>query len=140
MTAKEARTLAKEVSRSSPEQIASLPDVPSRRVETLAAAALVLDRVLKVLKPERVVFSAFGLREGWLYALLEEEERYLDPLLEGAQTLGTARARVPAFAAALGRWTDSLFPGERGVRRRCRSGHAVCAPWRQVWRRYRRGA
>ena len=125
MTAKEARTLAKEVSRSSPEQIASLPDVPSRRVETLAAAALVLDRVLKVLKPERVVFSAFGLREGWLYALLEEEERYLDPLLEGAQTLGTARARVPAFAAALGRWTDSLFPGELPEDRRLRL--AACA-------------
>lgn len=125
MPVKEARALAKEVSRADPAEIAALPDVPSRRVATLPAAALVLDRVLKHLKPERVVFSALGLREGWLYALLSDSEKYLDPLLEGAQALGTTRARVHAFAAALSRWTDELFPGEQPADRRLRL--AVCA-------------
>jgi len=46
------------------------------------AAALVLDRVLKHLAPERVVFSALGLREGWLYSQLSDNERYLDPLVD----------------------------------------------------------
>ena len=44
---------------------AALASVPARRTRTLPAAALVLDRTLKRLAPETVVFSALGLREGW---------------------------------------------------------------------------
>ena len=71
-----------------------------------------LDRVLKRLAPERVVFSALGLREGLIYSQLSEAERYLDPLVEGAQLIGLPLARVPQFAPALVRWTAALFPGE----------------------------
>jgi len=123
--AKEARALAKSVARASPEEVAALPGVPSRRVATLPAAALVLERVLKSLKPERVVFSALGLREGWLYAQLPPEEQGRDPLIEGAQAFATPWARVPEFAAALSRWTDDLFPGEAAGDRRLRL--AACA-------------
>jgi exopolyphosphatase/guanosine-5'-triphosphate,3'-diphosphate pyrophosphatase len=132
METKEARALAKEVSRASPAEIASLPEVPSRRIDTLPAAALVLDRVLRALKPERVVFSALGLREGWLYSLLSEEEKQRDPLLEGAQAFGTPLARVPAFAGALMRWTDRLFPAETAEDRRLRL--AACALSDIGWR------
>lgn len=130
--ADEARALAKRVARMSPEEIAALPDAPSRRTDTLSAAALVLWRVLKHLKPERVVFSVFGLREGWLYAQLDEAERYRDPLLEGAQAIGLPAARVPAFSAALGRFTDGLFPAEPQTGRRVRL--AVCALTDLAWR------
>ena len=125
MEAKPARALAKSIARASPDEVAALPGVPSRRAATLPASALVLERVLKVLKPERVVFSALGLREGWLYSLLTEAEQYLDPLLEGAQAFGTARARVPDFGAALVRFTDPLFPAETAEDRRLRL--AACA-------------
>ncbi len=129
---KDARALAKEVARASPEEIANLPNVPSRRVDTLAASALVLDRLLKVLQPERVAFSALGLREGWLYTLLPKQDRHLDPLIEGAQTFGTPRARVPAFASALARWTDGLFASETAADRRLRL--AACALSDMAWR------
>ena len=112
--------------------VASLPDVPSRRIETLPAAALVMFRVLKILNPEKVVFSAFGLREGWLYAKLDRHEQYLDPLLEGAKSIGIPTARVPAFSAALARWTDGLFPGESQTDRRLRL--TVCALTDMAWR------
>ena len=130
--AAEARALAKRIARLTPEEVAALPDAPSRRSDTLAAAGLVLWRVLKHLKPERVVFSVFGLREGWLYAQLDEEERYRDPLLEGAQAIGLPVARVPAFPAALGRFTDELFPAEPQSGRRVRL--AVCALTDLAWR------
>ena len=42
MEAREARLLAKRIARASPEEVAALPDVPSRRIETLPASALVL--------------------------------------------------------------------------------------------------
>ena len=88
VAADEVRALAKKISRMTPAEVAALPDVPSRRVDTLPAAAAVLHRVLKMLQPERVVFSLLGLREGWLYAQLDAEERYRDPLLEGAMAIG----------------------------------------------------
>ncbi len=128
----EIRALAKRISRMTPAEVAALPDAPSRRSETLAASALVLSRVLKQLKPERVVFSVFGLREGWLYAQLDREEQYRDPLLEGAMAIGLPIARVPAFSAALARWTDALFPAESQTDRRLRL--AACALTDLSWR------
>lgn len=130
--AEEARALAKKIARMGPDEVAQLPDVPNRRIETLPAAALVMSRVLRNLKPDRVVFSAFGLREGWLYAQLDTEEQFRDPLLEGAQSIGLPTARVPAFSAALARWTDGLFPVESQGDRRLRL--AVCALTDMSWR------
>lgn len=127
-----ARDLAKRIWRMPPEELARHPGVPARRLDTLPSAALVLDRLLKKLEPERVVFSALGLREGWLYARLSEAERYLDPLVEGAQIVGTAGARVASFGAALARWTDDLFAGETPADRRLRI--AACALTDIAWR------
>jgi exopolyphosphatase/guanosine-5'-triphosphate,3'-diphosphate pyrophosphatase len=132
LPAKALSKLAKAVSKMAPQEVAQLPDVPGRRIETLSASALVIWRVLRKLKPERVVFSAFGLREGWLYAQLDEEERYRDPLVEGALAIGLPDARVPYFGEALGRWTEDLFPGEDQVDRRIRL--SACALTDMAWR------
>jgi exopolyphosphatase / guanosine-5'-triphosphate,3'-diphosphate pyrophosphatase len=130
--AREARSFAKKLRRMSPAKLAALPGVPARRVSTLPAAALVLDRVLKRLAPERVVFSALGVREGWLFAQLPDDERYLDPLVEGAQAVGSPQARVAAFGPALADWTRDLFPGEAASDRRLRI--AACALSDLAWR------
>ncbi len=106
--------------------------VPARRARTLPAAALVLDRTLKRLAPEKVVFSALGLREGWLYAQLPEAERFRDPLIEGAALIGLQAARVPRFAATLVPWTAELFPGESAAETRLRV--AACALSDMGWR------
>lgn len=128
----EARAFAKTLGRMPETKLADLPGVSSRRVQTLSAAALVLDRVLKRLAPERIVFSALGVREGWLYAQLAPEEQCLDPLVEGAQAFGIPHARVPEFAPALVRWTEDLFPGEMPRDRRLRM--AACALSDIGWR------
>lgn len=130
--AKRFSSLAKTISKMDSERIAALPDVPSRRVETLAASALVLWRVLRKLKPDSLIFSAFGLREGWLYSQLDEEEQFRDPLLEGAQALGLSTERVAGFSEALGLWTESMFPGESQADRRLRL--SICALTDIGWR------
>ena len=132
VNAKALRAFAKRLWRMSPGKFAKLSGVPARRVTTLPAAALVMDRVIKRLAPERVVFSALGVREGWLYAQLPEKERYLDPLLEGAQNFGTPQARVPEFGPALAVWTSRLFPGETAAEKRLRV--AACALSDIAWR------
>jgi exopolyphosphatase/guanosine-5'-triphosphate,3'-diphosphate pyrophosphatase len=132
LDAKEARGFAKRLWGMAPDELAAQPGVPARRLATIPAAALVLDRLLRRLEPQRVVFSALGLREGWLYEQLSEAERYLDPLVEGAQIVGMTGARVPAFGAALARWTDALFFGESPADRRLRL--AACALTDIAWR------
>jgi exopolyphosphatase / guanosine-5'-triphosphate,3'-diphosphate pyrophosphatase len=128
----EVRAFAKSLVRLSPVKLAATPGVPERRARTLPAAAFALDRVLKHLAPERVVFSALGLREGLLYSQLDQAERYLDPLVEGAQLIGLPLARVPDFAPALVQWTADLFPGEAPAQTRLRV--AVCALSDIAWR------
>ena len=132
MEAKAARAFAKMLVGSALGKPAATPGVSTRRQRTMPAAAFMLDRVLKRLKPERVVFSALGLREGLIYSQLSPAERYLDPLVEGAQLYGLPLARVPQFAPALVRWTDALFPAEIPAERRLRL--AVCALSDIVWR------
>ncbi len=127
-----ARDFARSVLRFSPAKLATYPGVAARRARTLPAAALVLDRVLKRLQPERIVFSALGLREGFLYSQLTKAEQYLDPLIEGAQLIGLPLARVPDFAPALVSWTASLVPGERAAEQRLRV--AICALSDIAWR------
>jgi exopolyphosphatase / guanosine-5'-triphosphate,3'-diphosphate pyrophosphatase len=132
LATEEARRFAKSLLRLGPAKLAATPGVAERRVRTLPAAALVLDRVLKRLAPERVVFSALGLREGILYSQLTTPERYLDPLVEGAQLVGLPLARVPDFAPSLVAWTAALFPGEAPADTRLRV--AVCALSDIAWR------
>lgn len=115
-----ARSLARSILRTAPDQVSALPGVPSRRAATVRAAALVLDRLLKAMAPERIVFSALGLREGWLHRCLPADQRDLDPLLVGAATFGRPRARVPHIGEAMVHWTAPLFPGETEREQRLR--------------------
>lgn len=128
----ELRSLAKSLAAMDREELSSVPGVPRRRESTLPAAALVMDRTLKQLAPGRVLFSALGVREGWLYELLSEEERALDPLVAGCRQLCADEARVPAFAGALERWTERLSMGESADQRRLRI--AACALSDIAWR------
>ncbi|MGQ7847101.1 Ppx/GppA phosphatase family protein [Granulosicoccus sp. 3-233] len=134
LPASEVRSLANRIAKMTPEQVAELPDAPGRRINTLPASALVMSRVLRKLAPDRVAFSAYGLREGWLYQQLDQQEQYRDPLIEGAMAIGIPVARVPAFSEALGEWTDNLFPGETQSDKRLRL--AVCALTDIAWREH----
>ena len=132
LATEDARDFAKSLLGLSPARLASMPGVAARRARTLPAAALVLDRVLKRLGPERVVFSALGLREGFLYSQLSKSEQHLDPLVEGAQLIGLPQARVAKFASALADWTANIFSGEAPAAARLRV--AVCALSYIAWR------
>ncbi|MBV8577993.1 MAG: Ppx/GppA family phosphatase [Acetobacteraceae bacterium] len=132
LDATEARDFAKRIWRTPEAKLKAMPGVPSRRAATLPAAALLMDRLLKRLAPERVVFSALGLREGWLYGQLPPEDQALDPLVEGARIYGTPLARNPAMPSALMRWTDNLWPDETQEERRLRV--AACAISDIAWR------
>src|SRR3546814_12708408 len=86
----EAGDFSRLLAKQSKESLARTEGVPRRRQDVLPLAALVMRRVLKVLEPRDVVFSANGLREGLAYALLNErsEERRV-----GKEGVSTCRSR-----------------------------------------------
>jgi exopolyphosphatase / guanosine-5'-triphosphate,3'-diphosphate pyrophosphatase len=94
--------------RKSLEQIES---VTRRRAEAIPYGAVVMERLIKAAKLERVVISSFGLREGVLFSKLAAEERARDPLLSACEDLSVRFGRNPALGRVLDRWTAPLFPG-----------------------------
>ncbi len=114
--------------------LARLVDVARRRLESLPLAALVLERVLKAVRPGAVAFSALGLREGHIYDLLPAAERARDPLLAMCQEIAEALGRFGAPGTALERWTAPLFAGEEPELKRLRQ--AVCELSDFAWREH----
>jgi exopolyphosphatase/guanosine-5'-triphosphate,3'-diphosphate pyrophosphatase len=64
--------------------VRSLSSLSRRRAESLPLAALLLERLLIKAPPARVLFSAFGLREGCLFDRLPDSLRNAHPLLVAA--------------------------------------------------------
>ncbi len=126
--AKEALALCQRVRRVDPDTLPGISSVSSERRPLLAYGALVLEHIIKTMKPRNVVISALGVREGLLYELLDEDVRKEDPLIEAAAELGLLRSRSPRHGYELIDWTDA-FIESAGVNeddddRRLR--HAAC--------------
>jgi exopolyphosphatase/guanosine-5'-triphosphate,3'-diphosphate pyrophosphatase len=107
--------------------------VSKRRAESLPYGAVVLERLLEAGGIKDVVISAFGLREGLLYARLPADERAKDPLVEFARAANAREARVPVHAHEMLGWTAPLFEGEdlEDVREREASALFSDIAWRR---------
>ncbi len=84
--------------------------ISKSRRSLLPFGAIAMREVLDVMKPARVSFSAQGVREGYLYSLLSEEDQAQDPLLAAADELAILRARSPEHARELAEWTGRMMP------------------------------
>lgn len=119
-----------------PQGVVDLAGVARARREVLPYGALVLERLLRKLKPSEVVFSVFGIREGFIYGLLPPHEKKRDPLMSFCEDYAALRSRSVEHAHELCRWTDQLFalpdlaetPDERRLR------HAACLLSDVGWR------
>lgn len=80
--------------------------VSSSRKALLPFGAAVLSETLQVGKFENVVFSATGVREGYLYGLLDREDQERDPLLVAVSEMSALLSRDPAFAEELIGFSD----------------------------------
>ncbi|WP_395623157.1 Ppx/GppA family phosphatase [Sphingomonas daechungensis] len=81
----------------------------SARLASAPVAAMVLERVVEELQPSELIVSAFGLREGLLYADLDARARKLDPLIEAARDAGGAEHRFGQHGDLLHDWIAPLF-------------------------------
>jgi exopolyphosphatase/guanosine-5'-triphosphate,3'-diphosphate pyrophosphatase len=93
-------------SRRSLERITS---ISRKRLELVPLAALILRELIAAGRPERIVFSAFGLREGYAAGLLPPDEG-IDPLLAAAKGIAASQSRADGDGDRLQRWTTPVFP------------------------------
>jgi exopolyphosphatase/guanosine-5'-triphosphate,3'-diphosphate pyrophosphatase len=112
--------LCRLLSKQSRKSLDKIRVVSRRRVESLPAGAIVLERLLQVTHAREVVISAYGLREGLLFAGLGDEERAKDPLLEYANGVNLRMARSPGHAHQLYQWSAPLFIDDTSDSRRVR--------------------
>jgi exopolyphosphatase/guanosine-5'-triphosphate,3'-diphosphate pyrophosphatase len=96
------------------------PGISRKRLETVPLAAYVLQRILGLVQPVSVVFSAYGLREGLLYELLSPAEQAQDPLIVASTRMAEGHTRFGAAGEELAAWTDPLFTGDSPADRRLR--------------------
>ena len=83
--------------------------VSSSRRDLVPFGAAVLAEVLRVGRFDKVVFSALGVREGYLFGLLDRREQSIDPLIQGAEELSVLRSRSPAHAGDLVEFTNQYL-------------------------------
>lgn len=101
--------LADVVRKQSKRSLERLEEAAAKRAEGLPYAAVVLERVVLAGQFDRVILSAYGLREGVLVERMSEQALSVHPLIAGAEALGGRWARGRAFGAALDKWIAPMF-------------------------------
>lgn len=97
------------VSRQSRRSLEKLEEAAAKRADTLPYAAVVLEQVMLSGNFERVVLSAFGLREGVLIEQMSAEALAVDPLIAAAEALAGRWSRARGFGQALEAWIAPAF-------------------------------
>lgn len=83
--------------------------ISKTRRALLPYGAVVLQEIIRAMQPSRVVTSALGVREGFLYSLLSFDQQAEDPLISAAEELALLRARSVEHARELAVWTGETL-------------------------------
>lgn len=124
----QALQLCKLVAQQSRASLERIEGVGRKRAETLPYAATVLERVIQALEIKRIAISGYGVREGLLFETMTPEVQALDPLVEGAASLGRGMGAAD-LGPALETWLTPLFdavPSPLPPRRATRLLAAAC--------------
>lgn len=132
LTLDEAREAADWAAERTPEELGEFLDASSSRLAVTPLGARVMSRLLRIAKPDKVFFSAFGLREGVLFENLPTPLLALDPLLHACEVIERRLSRFPGFGEELHEWVKPVFANESARDRRC--VHAACILADVVWR------
>jgi exopolyphosphatase / guanosine-5'-triphosphate,3'-diphosphate pyrophosphatase len=98
------------IARLSRKSLERIMTISRKRLEVVPLAALILRRLIAEIAPQRVVFSAYGLREGYASGLVPPAERNPDPLIAACIKIARTESRFPPEGDRLLEWTAPLFP------------------------------
>ncbi len=80
--AKDLKPYLYELAQMNARQLSRLTMISKRRRNVMATSALLMLEVLEHIRPKKICFSTFGVRDGLLYDHLSEEIQKQDPVLE----------------------------------------------------------
>lgn len=127
LSTQEAEHIARRVARADPQKLAALPGIAGSRAAYLPDAAAMLGTMLSELKPDGLVFSAWGLREGLLFQRLPGEVRQQDPLIAGVARFTAPRGGSATLAATIAAWTADAANGDGSGSERLRLAATMLA-------------
>lgn len=128
ISADSAQTFLKQVAKGEVEKVKGIEGVSKNRRSLLPYGAVVLQEIMSAMQPSKIVVSAQGVREGFLYSLLDAEEQKADPLISAAEELALLRSRSVHHAHDLVEWTSQAFKafGIDETEDETRYRHAAC--------------
>lgn len=132
MNAAATERLARALPNLSMKRLKGVPRLSSARIPQLPGAALLLRSVVRRLGSNGVIASAYGVREGVLYADLPKDLRKEDPLVSAAREEANIQGRFLLHAEALMVWMNGLFVPESPRETRLRLVACVLAD--TAWR------
>lgn len=108
----EARTLLEQIAETPQKQLLQVRGLSKKRAPLLPLAATVLDRLTAAVRPRRVVFSVYGVREGQFMEGLPAALRDEDPLIASMTVMARQAGRFRQHGDEVARWMAPLFPAE----------------------------
>ncbi|RPF71052.1 Ppx/GppA family phosphatase [Aurantiacibacter spongiae] len=107
----EAEKIARKLEKADPNKLEDIPGISSSRAAGLPDAAAMLRPLLKALRPDGLVFSSWGLREGLLYRSLDPLVAQRDPLLAAIAHFTEPRGASMSHATQIAAWTSEAARG-----------------------------
>jgi exopolyphosphatase/guanosine-5'-triphosphate,3'-diphosphate pyrophosphatase len=127
LSAEETDRTAARVARIAPEKLAAIPGIAMSRAAGLPDAAAMLRTMLAELRPDGVVFSSWGLREGLLFQRLPAHVRQQDPLIAGMTRFTAPRGGSATLATTMAAWTADAAQGDGSGSERLRLAATMLA-------------
>ncbi|TIW39460.1 MAG: Ppx/GppA family phosphatase, partial [Mesorhizobium sp.] len=104
-----ATNFLKQVAKGEIEKVRGIEGVSKNRRSLLPYGAIVLQEIMAAMQPSKIIVSALGVREGFLYSLLDKAEQTADPLISASEELARLRSRSVTHAHELVEWTGKTF-------------------------------
>jgi len=109
MSRADALGAARFIGKQSRASLEGIEGVSKKRIETLPHAAMVMEALIEALGIEKIVVSAYGLREGLLFESMTPAVQNLDPLIEGCSALSFRQGIDETLGPTLEAWLAPVF-------------------------------
>ena len=109
MTRGDIRATTKFIRNSDLEELRLMCRISGARMSLVPLASEVLSGLIRNIKPDEVVGSSYGIREGLLFEHMPQRLRDRDPLIEACRFAEDKDARLPGFGRTLFRFIAPLL-------------------------------
>ena len=127
ITAKMALEFTKGIALLTPHALSGFAGLEEARAGSIPFANMLLKRLIEESGVSSVLFSAYGVREGFIYDRLPDSLKAEDPLIAACRNLAEMTGRATADGDALFRWMSPAFVDETPEQSRLRRAACLLA-------------